>query len=125
MLILLRQQWGIHRHTQLLFPSRRKKPNDDRLHAISDCSVRSALKGALADSGIKKPATPHTLRHSYATHLLEAGVSLRVIQAYLGHSSIKSTIVYTHLTKPIETRVVETINGLMSDLTYPNKALPW
>jgi len=123
-LALLRQQWFIHQHPQLLFPARKKK-EDGKPHSISGSSVRKALQRALVKSGVQKKATPHTLRHSYATHLVEAGVSLRVIQVYLGHSSIKSTMVYTHLTKPTETRVVETINGLMSELVDSVEDLPW
>ena len=123
-LALLRHQWLIHQHPQLLFPSQKKEEDSD-YHAISSSSVRRALKRALAASGVQKKATPHTLRHSYATHLAEAGVNLRVIQAYLGHSSIRSTMIYTHLTKPTEDRVVETINGLMSDVIDPDGDLPW
>lgn len=123
-LALLRQQWRIHRHPRLLFLSSRKE-DDGKPCSISGSSVRKALKRALATSGVQKKATPHTLRHSYATHLVEAGVSLRVIQAYLGHSSIKSTMVYTHLTKPTEDRVIETINGLMDGLVEPDDDLPW
>jgi site-specific recombinase XerD len=111
LLLLLRPHWRTHRHPRLLFPSR-----VNRQSSFSASSVRRALKGALSDSGVDKPATPHTLRHSYATHLLEAGVSLRVIQAYLGHSSITTTMVYTHLTKPTEERAANAINDLMVEL---------
>jgi site-specific recombinase XerD len=93
-LTLLRQQWCVHRHPRLLFLSSKKEDNG-KPSSISGSSVRRALKRALVACGVQKKATPHTLRHSYATHLAEAGVSLRVIQAYLGHSSIKSTMIYT------------------------------
>jgi site-specific recombinase XerD len=73
---------------------------------------------ALYQSGVRKKATVHTLRHSYATHLLEAGVNLRIIQAYLGHSSPKTTAIYTHLTRNVEDVAVEAINGVMRDLRW-------
>ena len=68
-------------------------------------------------SDIQKQATVHTLRHSYATHLLEAGVSLRLIQAYLGHNSPTTTARYTHLTRPTETAATEAINRIMAQMT--------
>ena len=80
--------------------------------------VQQTFKMALHDSGVQKQATVHSLRHSYATHLLEAGVSLRVIQAYLGHSSPKTTAIYTHLTSKIEDQAAETINQVMENLQW-------
>jgi site-specific recombinase XerD len=64
-------------------------------------------------SGIHKRAHVHTLRHSYATHLLEAGVNLRLIQDYLGHTSPQTTAIYTHLTRELRDAALEPINGLM------------
>lgn len=64
-------------------------------------------------SGVRKRAHVHTLRHSYATHLLEAGVQLQLIQEYLGHSSPRTTTIYTHLTRQIRDAALDPINGLM------------
>jgi site-specific recombinase XerD len=83
---------------------------------MSTSGVRSAFRAALQECGIQKPATIHTLRHSYATHLLEAGVHLRLIQAYLGHSSPQTTAIYTHLTRKAEDVAVEAINQVMGKL---------
>jgi len=80
--------------------------------------VQRAFQAALTASGIQKPASVHTLRHSYATHLLEAGVNLRLIQAWLGHSSPKTTAIYTHLTRRAEERALESINQVMCDLAW-------
>ena len=79
---------------------------------------KNLFKAALQESGVHKKATVHTLRHSYATHLLEGGVHLRVIQAYLGHSSPKTTAIYTHLTPKAEDLAVEAINRVMADLPW-------
>jgi len=117
---LLREYWSTHRHPAYLFPgstprgispSSAKKP-------MNETSVRLALQAALKESGVTKHATVHTLRHSYATHLLEAGVNLRVIQACLGHKSLNSTMIYTHLTQKAQSPAVDAINAILNDLTW-------
>ena len=80
--------------------------------------VQRCFKAALQESGIQKKASVHTLRHSSATHLLEAGVNLRLIQAYLGHSSPKTTATYTHLTRAAEDLAADAINRVMGDLAW-------
>lgn len=67
----------------------------------------------MQDSGVPKRAHVHTLRHSYATHLLEAGVPLPLIQAYLGHTDLRTTTLYTHLTRELREAARDPINGLM------------
>lgn len=83
---------------------------------ISADNVQHAFKEALHKSGINKSATPHTLRHSFATHLLENGEDIRVIKDLLGHSSIKTTVIYTQVTGRIARRVHDHLDAMMADL---------
>ena len=79
--------------------------------------VQNSLKDAARSARIKPEIVcPHVLRHSYATHLLEAGVSIRAIQNYLGHADLKSTMVYLHLTNIKETDSISVINSMMGQL---------
>ena len=80
-------------------------------------SIQRAFTAALQDSGLQKKATIHTLRHSWSTHLLEDGVSLRLLQNYLGHNSLATTALYTHLTAHTEAKATESINRLVEKLT--------
>jgi integrase len=83
-------------------------------------SLQQAFRVAVAESGLHKHATMHTLRHSWATHLLEAGVNLRLIQAWLGHTSPRTTAVYTHLTRAAERLATDAINHVMEGVMgYP------
>jgi site-specific recombinase XerD len=71
---------------------------------MSEASVQNVMRLALATAGIDKRATLHSLRHSYATHLLEEGVHLKAVSAYLGHASLDTTLVYLHLTEASESK---------------------
>jgi site-specific recombinase XerD len=115
---LLRQYWKTHHNPVLLFPAEGRDHIDlaRSTEPMSKSSVQDAFHAALQESGNNKHASVHTLRHSWATHLLEAGVNLRLIQEWLGHSSPATTSVYTHLTVKAEQLGAAAINQLMSDL---------
>jgi site-specific recombinase XerD len=118
LLDLLRRHWSSHHHPLWLFPDSKWEGGSPAgpVAPINHRGVQRAFKFALGESGIQKPATVHTLRHSWATHLLEAGVSLRLIQAYLGHASPDTTILYTHLTPQVEAPAIAAINTVVSRL---------
>ena len=116
---LLRKYWATHRNENLIFPKRgRKFMGGTTAHVpMPPSSIDTALRKAVRLSGIrKKGISIHTLRHCYATHLLEAGVNLRVIQRILGHSSLATTMIYLHLTTKGSEEAKVIINSVMEGL---------
>lgn len=117
-LLLLREQWKSHRHPVLLFPAKGHSGLGARTatEPTSRTTLQRAFRLALLASGIKKAAHIHTLRHSYATHLLEQGENLRQIQVNLGHKSPVVTAVYTHLTSLCQTQHQKRLDEFMGNL---------
>ena len=123
-LLMLRAHWRTHRHPRWLFPAQGRGDMRDlaaRCKAAdapqAKTSLQAAMRRACVASGIaKKDVSVHTLRHSYATHLLEAGVNLPTIQRYLGHAQIQTTLIYVHLTNFGQADACTRIQALMADL---------
>lgn len=117
-LVLLRRFWVTHRNPVLIFPSPGHGDIDlsKSTEPMARSSLQAAFREALKESGSHKLASIHTLRHSWATHLLEVGVNLRLIQEYLGHNSPATTSIYTHLTVRAEQLAAQAINRIMTNL---------
>lgn len=116
----LRLYWKTHRNPEWLFPAAGRGGKHDQFATARRptpySNVQTAFKTALRKSGVNKRASVRTLRHSYATHLVEQGVNLRLVQEYLGHSSPKTTAIYAHLTEVAKSRAAGIINRLMDGL---------
>jgi site-specific recombinase XerD len=113
---LLRSHWATHRNPRLLFPAlgRNGKGAKEAPTPMAKSSVQGAFRHAKFEAGIrKKNVSVHTLRHSYATHLLEAGVNLRIIQRYMGHAQLETTMVYLHLTQKGQEDAFKLIDQVM------------
>ena len=112
----LRRYWKMHRNPELLFPNLLGNAETIRKtdRPMDKGSIQLAMAAALKDCGIRKHVTIHSLRHSFATHLVEAGVQLRLIQEHLGHASPATTVIYTRLTEPSFQNQSKAINGIMN-----------
>jgi site-specific recombinase XerD len=129
MLAELRVYWKTHRHPRLIFPGvgrgwRERPESLARLAAAAEPmgvgSIQHCLRLAVADAHLPKGTTVHTLRHSYATHLLDEGVSIRLISAYLGHRSLETTLIYAHLTAVNEASARAAVARLLSAVSPSN-----
>jgi len=107
----MREFWRTHRHPEWMFPSA------TGLRPLSTKTAGQAFRRARERARLDLRFTPHVLRHSYATRLLEDNVSIRVVQGLLGHGSIRSTQRYTHLTDPLRRDVQATVDRLFAGLS--------
>lgn len=127
LIVRLRAFWKAHRNPEWMFPApgrgwmTRGATLASAMHRsenhLSDGAVQAAMRATVLSLGWdkrhgKRPVTCHTLRHCYATHLLDAGVSVRLVSEYLGHSSLKPTLVYLHLTEVSESTARDVIAKL-------------
>jgi integrase/recombinase XerD len=113
LLEILRSYWRLARPMRWLFPGR------DGEHSIHPVVLHAACRSACAASGLAKRVTVHTLRHSFATHLLESGADIRIIQALLGHSSLHTTARYTHVATSTIRRTPSPLDRLRLEVTPP------
>ena len=117
------QQMSRSTSWQWLFPATRRYTDDEtgerRRHHLHPTVLQRAVRRAVERSGLLKPATCHTFRHSFATHLVEDGVDIRTVQALLGHADLRTTMIYTHVAMSRFERVRSPVDTLPDDVTVP------
>ncbi len=116
---ILREYWLTHRNPRLIFPALGRGLHGGRTakRPMGDGSVQGILRRILKElPSIRKRVTTHTLRHSYATHLIEAGVNIRLVQQVLGHASLVTTMIYLHVTDLGNDDATGRINRLMGGM---------
>jgi len=111
LLHMLREVWKIHRHPQWLFPGRQGTSH------VPYTTMRKVFSNARQACLFDESFKTHTLRHSFATHLLERGLDLRSVQLLLGHASIQTTQIYTHLSEPLRQDLRRMMGEFFQDLT--------
>jgi site-specific recombinase XerD len=122
----LRRFWTTHRHPRLLFPSpvfdaarsRRSEANMDA------SSIQAAFQATIRESGIQKRLTIRSLRHAYATHLLELGMDMRLIQDLMGHEDSKTTARYAHITKTCRDHTTDRLQLLLKGFVLREEDQP-
>ena len=107
------REWG----WQYVFPAAERsvdpRSGEERRHHLGEQSVQRAVKRAVRKAGIQNPASCHSLRHSFATHLLERGADIRTVQEQLGHNDVRTTQIYTHVLHRGGSAVVSPLQGLL------------
>jgi integrase/recombinase XerD len=110
---ILRSYWRLERPSQWLFPGR------DATRPLHPNTLHAACRQARLAAGLGKRVTVHTLRHSFATHLLESGTDIRIIQALLGHSHLQTTARYTHVAATTIGRTQSPLDRLRLEVALP------
>lgn len=118
----LRRWWCEHRHPRWLFPAQASTPQAPVDHLMDRSTLQRAFKQAVVEAGIRKRVSLHALRHSYATHLVEAGLSLRGVQDQLGHVTPTTTARYVRMTEVSKQNQQTAINDLVERLTCAVRA---
>ncbi len=118
----LRRWWTIHRHPSWVFPGQPGTPESPATRLMDRSSIQRAFKRAAGDAGIRKHVSIHSLRHSYATHMVDAGLSLRGVQDQLGHASPTTTARYVRMTEVSHQQQDAVINGIVQRLTQTVQA---
>lgn len=116
-LLAMRLFWRTHRHKKYIFPAGRSpEERHTATKTMSSSGLQKSIKAIAQSCNIHKNITVHTLRHSYATHLLEAGLNLRALQHLMGHQSLNTTAAYTKITAEVEQNTAKMVNLLADRL---------